>query len=118
MFDPVLLELLKKFSEPSPPSGPPKTIRLEIPRDHPKAAALVKLAGQLAEQQQLQSGLIVKRLARPGAVEALLEFIEREFGYAKEEVFAELSLSPPAGKIDESLRQELIGRALPLIKKH
>jgi hypothetical protein len=81
------------------PVSPPESITIEIPDDHPKAQQLRELAKVLASQQRLPSGVMIKKLARPGATDEFIDFL-REFGVDPDEVREIVRSHQPAAKLD------------------
>lgn len=47
-------------------------VRISIPTDHPKYEAILRLARLLASEQRLASGIHVKKIEIPGALEEFL----------------------------------------------
>ena len=114
MFDKIANELINEFMRPKKPG--PRQIVVQIPKKHPRAEALMRLARALATRETLESGVIVDHFA--GNKDADLEFIEalREFGVDVDRIKA--MRNAPAQAESEHLAGFLTKahRLLPIIK--
>jgi hypothetical protein len=110
MIDPIALGLVKDFLS-SNKSEPPREVKLSIPRNHPKIESLIRLAKALATREVLPSGIVVEKLARPGACEEFIAALS-ELGIdvdALKESLKSTPLSP------ENKLMDIAGRLLPIL---
>jgi hypothetical protein len=115
--DKVALSLLSGFLTKGP-TGPPASMSINIPVDHPKAAQLVRLARALAYRQQLPGGVMVEKLMRPGATEEFLDAL-RAFGVDVDEIKETIRPLPPPLPSGEQMLgvAKTIGSILPGFRK-
>lgn len=96
-----------------------QSIVIRIPRDHPKANALLKLASALAYRTQLESGVIIDKIARPDAdkefLDALRDFVDVDEILSQLPSKEGLTISPPMIEIAKSI---IAGVASPELKEY
>jgi hypothetical protein len=84
----ILPLVMPAFGLAAPTPGESVTVNIDIPGDHPKAPAFLRMVAALRTSTRLPSGLEVKGLERPGAVEeffdALREIDPGAVEFAKE----------------------------------
>lgn len=83
---------LANLGQPKRPLEQQVVVR--IPKTHPKAAAIAKLARSLATREEYASGFVRERIAQPGAFDEFMDAL-KELGIDTDRIRAAINVPAP-----------------------